>query len=225
MGGFWRRRLGLAPWAGCVLAVSCASAPRNDLATNEQIYRSPGYRARMQGDRPVFLAPVQDQRGPVAVEASGSPVTLMDDGRWKRPVARMLDDVFADELARNGVFPRVLKAPSAGACVLEPAVVRFHGGIIEEITGRSTFADVALRVRVHGPTGSQGRRTLLLDKTFEHRQVADTRLSPVSPMLLLGLATSRVLGQVDAALDQSNASRSGMLPLEVPTEAGRDGGR
>jgi hypothetical protein len=125
----------------------------------------------------------------------------------------MLDELLGRELRDAKVFTAVLERPEPAALILKPELVAWRGGIAEEIAGRSSFGEVALRLVVLGPAGTDGARRAIFDETFRHLQAGTTEMLPRNPMQLIGMATCKVLGKALAALDQANVARSS-VPLD-----------
>ena len=197
------------------LLAGCQAPPRKDLFENQEYYRSPNYVTKLPTDRGVTVLPLVDDRKPTPVDASTATV-LMADGFWSRPVPTMVDDVLRDEVTRSKVFREVLPTPRADTLLLKPYLVDAHGGVVEESSGRWTFAQIAIRVEVHGPADGNGNRRRIHDKTYTDRQVGARAMRPISPMILTGMALNRVVGAILADIDQQNLARSAvpLAPLD-----------
>lgn len=192
-----------------------------DFARNDWFYADVPFHTKLPGDRAVFVAPVVDARETAALPTAerGFPIQYAADDFWDRSIAEMVDEVLARQLASSALFPAVDGSASAQALVLKPSIVAFHAGSTEAISGATSFAEVALRVRVLGPAGADGKRVLLLDQTSIGRQVSPTEVSPVSPYLLYGRALQQAVGKMLTGLDGSNVARSNVPMDAVPAEA------
>lgn len=195
-----------------LLLGACKTAPKMDLAENETLYVPTGYRCSIAVDREAFLTPFTDERSALE-EASSSPVVYVDDGRWHRLPARMLDDVLARELSEAKLFTAVVGQPKPETLIIKPSIASWRGGITEEVTGRASFAQVGLRLVVLGPAAADGHRRTLFDEKFMHIQASEIAMIPRSPMQLFGMATRNAMVKALAAIDQSNVARS-MVPLD-----------
>jgi hypothetical protein len=211
MGGF----LGRAALGAGFLVCSCGTAPKKpDLAAHEQLYQPPGYKTRLPADLAAFLAPLRDERKPVALEASKQPTALMPETYWNREPVAMLDEILRRDLLAAKVFTGITDRARPDALVVQAKLLTLHGAIVEEAAFRWTFGEVAMRIQVDGPAAANGRRSQLFDKTFQNRQASDPAMTPPSPTVLIGRALTRVMRELVADLDASNVARAGVpLPL------------
>lgn len=210
-------------WCLLGLGLGACATPSHvcDFAKNDWFYADVPFHTKSPGDREVFIAPVADTRDATALPTSerGFPIQYAGDDFWERPVAEMLDDVLARQLASSALFPAVSHRASAQALVLKPSIVAFHAGATEAISGATSFAEVALRVQVFGPAGGDGKRVMLHEHTYIGRQVSPNEVNPVSPYLLYGHALQQAIGKVLAGLDGSNVARSNVPIDALPAEA------
>lgn len=221
MGGSWDRI------GGVVLLVALAGchSPRDklDLRENPDLYRSPGYTARIPVDRGVFVAPLVDERRDDVVDAAGpNPTQWMPDSRWARSPVAMIEDILRDELADSRVFVQVQRTPppDAKTLVLRPYLTAARVGAQEHTAGRRSIADLGLRIVVYGPDEGHGRRAIVFDRPFRETTQSEVQSRPPSAPGLLGLALRQAMANVLAALDQSNVSRSG-VPIDAVDEPRR----
>ncbi|MBM3973199.1 MAG: hypothetical protein FJ301_03770 [Planctomycetes bacterium] len=181
-----------------------------DLATNEALYVDVPYTTKVAGDRAACVTPMADGR--VATNQPnnerGFPVTYTTDDFWERPVTAMVGDVLTRQLADSELFTDVCEQPAPDALVIKPTLVSFLGGSAEAISGRCSFAEVAIRLQVYGPAGNGGRRECLLDQTYANKQSTLTELNPASPYKLIGRALQQTISRALHGLDGSNVARS-----------------
>jgi hypothetical protein len=221
MGGFRNRCLAgflLVPGFAAWLAACQSPANSLDLRRNADLYRSPGYRARLPVDRSAFLTPLVDARSGRAVEARGPyPISAMPDGYWARPLPEMIEQIVRDELNDSGVVVGLQRQapPKNGALVITVHLLEAVCGQEERPSGRRSMADVALRVQVFGPAPGT---TLLFDRQFRQPLATDVGNRPARPPQLFGIALRQVVGAMLAALDQSNVARSG-VPIQHAVDA------
>jgi hypothetical protein len=215
------RRTSPLPW--CLLALAACSTPSRtaDFAKNDWFYVDVPFHTKAPGDRAAFVAPVIDARDANALPSSerGFPIQYVGDDFWERSVAEMIGDVLSRQLASSHLFPAVSNQASAQALVIKPAIVAFHAGATEGISGSASFAEVALRLRVFGPAGSDGKRALLHEQTCSGRQLSPNEVNPVSPYLLYGRALQQAIAKTLAGLDGSNVARSNVPIDTLPAEA------
>jgi hypothetical protein len=209
--------LGLFPFGLLALAACTTTNQVADLANNEVLYRDVPFATKAPGDRAVFVAPVVDARDGRALPAhdKGFPIQYVGDDFWERPVPQMLGDVLSRQLAASGLFTTVASQASPDALVLKPSLVTFVGGAHEAISGSRTFAEVAMRVQVLGPTGSDGKRAVLHEQVYGHRQASPLALKPVSPYRLYGPALQQAVAKLLAGLDGSNVARTHVPLLDA----------
>lgn len=186
----------------------CRTPPRNDLEDNRELYRSPRYTAALPADRDVMVLPLADERGPPALEASKVVVSLMPEGVWSRPLPVMLDAVVRKEITESKVFRSVLPTARHDCLLLKPVLVDGHGAIVEEIHGRYTYAQLAIRIDVFGPSDGQGQRRKIFTETYSHRQVGDRAMRPISPMILTGMCLQRIVSTMLHDIDTQNLARN-----------------
>jgi len=205
MGGF--RSVASVSAAGLALC-ACASPPQMDLGRNENLYRLSGYAARAAAERDVFVAPVVDARGARAEDASGSTsVDYFPDGRWTRPPAVMVDDVLRREISSSGVFHESTAQASPDTCILRAQLTQFDVGSEMHVAGWRSFAGVALKVSVLGPTDAAGERATLFEESFQDVHRSDIDWHPPPAAALMGASLRQVMLRVMSALDQSNLAR------------------
>ncbi len=207
--------------AGLLALVACASpADRNDLVTNPTLYAPTAYKAKVAVDRSAFVAPLVDERQPVA-EASGPyPVSYVGEAVWFRPVLTMVDEIVYDELRDSGVFVEASRsAPGSDALIVTPYLRSANCGEEEQPAGRRSLSDVELRVVVHGPGADAGSRPVLLDRTFREIATTAVEMDPAPATQLLGIALRKSITKMLEVLDQSNVARSG-VPMD-PAVTGR----
>lgn len=206
MGANWNQVLVL----GAVGLASCEfSPPPRDLRTNPALYERTGYQARVIVDRAAFLAPLIDERTPIA-EASGPyPRKYLDDGIWDRPMLAMIEEIVADELRDSGIFTAVQRSqPAAETLIVTPYLRNANCGEEEQPAGRRSLTEVELRLVVHGAGETVAERPVVFDRTF--REVAQTPVSmlPTPATSLIGIALRKCVLAMLQTLDQSNVSRS-----------------
>ncbi len=188
-----------------------------DLATNEALYVDVPYTTKVAGDRAACVTPMADGR--VATNQPnndrGFPITYTTDDFWERPVTAMVSDVLTRQFADSELFTEVCEQPEPNALVIKPTLVSFLGGSTEAVSGRRSFAEVAIRLQVFGPSGNGGKRELLLDQTYANKQSTPTELNPASPYKLIGRALQQTVSRALNGLDGSNVARS-TVPTETP---------
>lgn len=190
---------------------ACSTADYTaDLATNENLYVDVPFTTKAPGDRSVCITPTADGRLPANLPNNdrGFPITYTTDDFWERPVPAMVGDVLVRQCEDSELFDAVCAQPEPTALVLKPTLVSFFGGSTESISGRRSFAEVALRIQVYGPAGAGGARELLLDQTFANKQTTPTELNPASPYKLVGRALQHTIAKLMTSLDGSNVARS-----------------
>lgn len=207
----------------------CTSVPQEvDLAHNPKICADVPFTTRAPGDRTVFVAPVVDNRhGARPAHDRGFPIYYGPDSAWDRPLTDMVGELLVRELGESQLFAQVSPVATPEAVVLQPELVAFTMGSMENIHGARTFAEVALKLRVFGPADATGARPLWFERTWGDRQVTEPLIKPANMFLIAGNSTARSLAKVMSGLDSTNVGRSGM-PLalaepaaksEVPAEA------
>jgi len=174
-----------------------------DLATNEALYVDVPYTTKVAGDRGVCVTPMADGR--VASNLPNNdrrfPITYTTDDFWERPVTAMVGDVMTRQFADSELFTEVCEQPEPNALVVKP---------------RRSFAEVAVRLQVFGPSGIGGKRELLLDQTYANKQSTPTELNPASPYKLIGRALQQTMSRALNGIDGSNVARS-TVPIDTPT--------
>ncbi len=199
----------LGLWLG-----GCKSIPREvDLARNPQICGDVPFVTRAPGDRGVFVAPVVDnRRGAQPAHDRGFPISYAPDAAWDRPVTDMVGELFERELGESGLFAQVSSTALPESVVIQPELVSFSMGTMENIHGARTFAEVGLKLRVFGPADAAGTRPLWFERVYGDRQVTEPQVIPDNVFLLAGSTTMRSLAKVMSSLDSTNIGRSG-VPL------------
>lgn len=189
-----------------------------DLATNEALYVDVPYTTKVPGDRGVCVTPMADGRVATSLPNNdrGFPITYTTDEFWERPVTAMVSDVLTRQFAESDLFTDVCEQPENNALVVKPTLVSFLGGSTEAVSGRRSFAEVAIRLQVYGPAGNGGKRELLLDQTYANKQSTPTELNPASPYKLIGRALQQTMSRALNGLDGSNVARS-TVPTETTT--------
>lgn len=203
-----------------VLLAGCQSTRQvPDLAQNQELYRDLGFASKLPGDRPVFVAPVQDARHPEVLPAAqgGFPITYDDEGRWCRSAGDMIDDVLRRELEHSSVFAAIVPQARPDALVLMPSLTDFQSGAVELDMGARTLAEIGIRVQVFGPQNEAGHRELLLDQVYSQRETSTVAMVPASSYRIAGRALQVVMQRLVSGLDASNCSRSNM-PLAAPAK-------
>ncbi len=204
-----------------VLAAGCTTHQAVDLARNPTICADLPFATRAPGDRWVFVAPLVDARNAERPSREGAlPISYAPDEAWDRTPVEMLGELLERELAESGLFAGVTATASPEVVLLQPRLVAFQMGSIENIHGSRTFADVGIELQVFGPADAAGQRPLWFERVFAERQVTEPALKPINMFLLAGGTTARNLGKVMNALDGSNVGRSG-VPIQTgaPAEA------
>ncbi|GAB4158252.1 MAG: hypothetical protein Fur0037_25830 [Planctomycetota bacterium] len=206
--------------AGAIGLVSCQSAQIADLARNERLCSASTFVTRSPGTRELFVAPVGDERALDASPASlgGFPIAYDGDGRWSRPPQDMIGDALRRDLAHSRIFSAVLPAARPDALVLVPSIAEFHSGMAELEMGARSFADIAIRARVYGPSDDRGRRELLHDQIYGVRESSSAAIVPMSTYVLAGRALRGAIARLLRGLDASNVSRA-----DVPAVLGLGG--
>ena len=149
------------------MLTACQNAPVRDLVRNPKLYQSTGFQARKTLPLTVFVAPLNDRRGPLEPYAGMYPLVYTEDRYWDRPVAGMLDELLQREVEESKIFTKTVETRSEADWVLEPSLVEFHGAIEERIAGRAVRGRTTLHLRVLGPKGADGKRSVLREKKFE----------------------------------------------------------
>ncbi len=210
----------LIPWfLPALLLASCASHQNvPDLALNEKIYAAVAYETRAPGDRSVFVAPTRDARNPASYPASSSgfPISYEGDRRWYRPVPEMVDAVILEELEDSALFTEVKSTASPQDVVIQPTLVTFVTGVMEQEYGARSLAEVGIRIEVLGPVGADGNRPVLFDQVYGERQVSNPDRLPPSTYLLTGMCMRTTMQRMLAGLDGSNVGRSALSPTSLP---------
>ena len=217
-------RLGL--FLPLVWLASCGSTADDvDLATNDLLYRSPNYQARMVSDRAAFMPLVKDDRAEVlAAEASNAknvsdpfPVRWMPDGYWDRSPIEMLDDVIRREFHASGLFAEVRDNPPVKPedIVVEVSVTIARGGVQEQFEKRSSVGEVGTRVMVYGPASPNGARDVIWRQEFHKKLTSEPIMRPPGVPSMVGAAAQSVVAKMCAAIDESNVARSG-VPISAP---------
>ena len=168
-----------------------------DLATNEALYVDVPYTTKVAGDRAACVTPMADGRVATSQPNNdrGFPITYTTDDFWERPVTAMVSDVLTRQFADSELFTEVCEQPEPNALVIKPTLVSFLGGSTEAVSGRRSFAEVAIRLQVYGPSGNGGKRELLLDQTYANKQTTPTELNPASPYKLIGRALQQTIAR------------------------------
>ncbi|MFN7591045.1 MAG: hypothetical protein ACK501_12335 [Planctomycetota bacterium] len=214
------------PLLAAGLLGACSSTSQiADFARNDLFYVDPTFVTKAPGDRPVFVAPIVDARDASKLPTGdrGFPIVYAGDEFWERPVPEMFAEVLGRGLAQSQLFARVDDRASANALVLKPTLTSFTLGATQAIAGRASFADVSVRVQVFGPTGGDGKRTLLHDQVYGGRLASDVDFQPISPYRLVAPVLQSTMQKLLTGLDGSNVARS-EVPLdadaaELPVEA------
>lgn len=200
-----------------LVAAGCATTDEvADLAVNELLYADVPFRTKAPGDRDVFVAPIEDKRDAQVLPRGekGYPITYGGDDFWERPVREMVADVLQRQLVASALFANVTDSPSAQSIVVKPVLTSFTTGTTESMYGRTSFAEVTLQLTVFGPSGADGRRPVLLERSYGNRQLSETRVQPVSPYRLIGRALQISMSSALAGLDGSNVGRTG-VPFDM----------
>lgn len=194
-----------------------------DLARNPMICGDLPFATRAPGDRAVFVAPVIDaRRGERPAHDRGFPIYYGPDSAWDRPVADMVGELLERELAESGLFAVVSPTASPEAVVIQPELVKFLMGSMENIHGARGFAEVALKLRVFGPSDAAGKRPLWFERVYGERQVAEAQIKPANMFFLAGGVTLQSLAKMMSSLDGINVGRSGVpLVLGETSEVGQ----
>lgn len=195
------------------LAVVAACATQNqvaDLAENSVLYADVPFHTKAPGDRAVFVAPMADTRSTAALPTHerGFPIAYAAEDFWERPVAAMVGDIVARQLAGSGLFTGLEATASPQGLVVVPTLVQFVGGTQTAISGSRSFAEVAFRLQVFGAIGADGVRPTLHDQVYRNRQASELELNPVSPYRLFGRALQLTMNKALQGLDGSNVARS-----------------
>jgi hypothetical protein len=190
-----------------------------DLATNESLYVDVPYTTKVPGDRSVCVTPMADGRLATNLPNNdrGFPITYTTDDFWERPITAMVAEVINRQFADSELFTDVVEQPTANTLIVKPTLVSFVGGSTEAVSGRRSFAEVAVRLQVFGPAGNDGKRALLMDQTYANKQSTPTELNPASPYKLLGRALQQTMSRTLNGIDGSNVARS-----TVPADAATD---
>lgn len=208
------------PWIlPALLLASCATHQNvPDLALNERIYVPIAYETRAPGDRAVFVAPTRDARNVAGLPASanGFPINYEGDRRWNRPVPEMVDAVILEELEDSELFSSVNPTAAPQDVVVQPTLVTFVTGVMEQEYGARSLAEVGIRIEVLGPVGADGTRPVLFDQVYGERQVSNPDRLPPSTYLLTGMCMRTTMQRMLAGLDGSNVGRSALSPTSLP---------
>lgn len=199
----------------CLVSFGCeTSADRLDLRSNPLLYRSPGYEAAAAVDRGAFIAPLADVRSTAPVEASGPfPVAYVSEGIWDAPVPQMIGDILREEFEKSGVFAELRDIPGPDTLIVTPHLLSAFCGQEEQIAGRRSVGEVALRIVVHGPGESPETRTKIFDRTFPESAATPVTMLPPEPTFTIGIALRKSIQRTLQALDQSNVARSA-VPID-----------
>lgn len=180
-----------------------------DLAKNDLLYVDVPFVTKAPGDRPVFVAPVADEREPgkLPIVERGFPIVYGGDDFWERPVPEMLGEVLQRQLERSQLFPALQPRVSADALVLKPTLLSFTTGMVEGMSGQRSLAEFSLKVQVYGPVADDGKRALLHEQIYLSQQASPMELNPISPYRLIGRAAQASIGKLLTQLDGNNVSR------------------
>jgi hypothetical protein len=196
-----------------------------DFAKNDLLYVDVPFETKAPGDREVFVAPIVDRRDRRVLpqQDHGFPIVYGADDFWERPVREMLAEVLQRQLDDSGLFARVVDRPAPSTLVMMPTLVSFTVASTEAMSGRTSFAEVGLRIVVLGPADADGKRSALLDEVYSNTQRSELALNPVSPYRLVGRALQMSMSHLLAGIDGSNIGRSA-VPLDsrgfqAPAEA------
>lgn len=192
-----------------------------DFSNNELYFVDVEFQTKAPGDRQVFVSPLKDERSATALplHERGFPIRYGNDDFWERPVADMLTEVLARHLTNSELFPAVTNQPTADCLIMKPTLVSFTVGAKEAMAGSMTFAEVGLRIEVHGPADASGVRPLWHDQVYGNQQVSEFSVNPVSPYRLIGRALQLTMARTLSGLDGSNVGRS-QVPVEVVVALG-----
>jgi uncharacterized lipoprotein YmbA len=208
------------PWLLPALWLASCATHQNvpDLALNEKIYAPIAYETRAPGDRAVFVAPTRDARNPASYPASsnGFPISYEGDRRWYRPVPEMVDAVLLEELEESELFTAIKTTASPQDVVVQPTLITFVTGVMEQEYGARSIAEVGIRIEVLGPVGGDGTRPVLFDQVYGERQVSNPDRLPPSTYLLTGMCMRTTMQRMLAGLDGSNVGRSALSPTSLP---------
>ncbi len=200
------------PAAVCVLGLalaSCGSTGATDLGTNEWLYGGSGYRARIPGDRPAFVAPVRDARtAPDPAPDGEFTISYYSDDRWERPPAQMIDDVVRSDLAESGVFTEVSERPWSNGCTINVELRQFDVGSEMHVTGWRSFAALTIAVEVNGPLTPAGNRPVLLQEQFDESLHSFVSWDPPAASQLMATILERVMNRMLGVLDQEGVGRA-----------------
>lgn len=201
--------------AGCMTPNHTA-----DFATNDLLYADVPFATKAPGDRGLFVAPVVDARDQEVLPVSdrGFPIVYGGDDFWERPVREMLAEVLQRQLADSQLFGHLVDRAEPSSLVMKPTLTMFTLGATEAMSGRRSFAEVALRLEVLGPADADGHRAVVLDQTYGSRQLSELELNPVNPYRLVGRALQQSMVKVLGGLDGSNIGRSD-VPLAAAASA------
>ena len=203
-----------------VLFLAACATHQNvpDLALNERIYVPVEYETRAPGDRAVFVAPTRDERNVANYPASanGFPISYEGDRRWNRPVPEMVDAVLLEELEASELFTEVRATGAPTDLVVQPTLVTFVTGVMEQEYGARSLAEVGIRIEVLGPVGADGKRPVLFDQVYGERQVSNPDRLPPSTYLLTGMCMRTTMQRMLTGLDGSNVGRSTVGPSTAP---------
>lgn len=214
----------LALLLGTVLPGTACSTHHNvaDLALNDLFYVDVPFVTKAPGDRAVFVAPIVDARdgSDLPTQERGFPIVYAGDDFWERPVPEMVGEVLTRQLQSSQLFPSVDTHATAASLVLKPTLTAFTLGATEAVAGSRSFADVALRVQVLGPSGKDGKRVVLHDTVYAHRVASDLDFKPLSPYRLVAPALQATMKKLLIGLDGSNVARSEVpIDVDAPSEA------
>lgn len=201
-----------------VAATSCGAFNYTaDFSNNELYFVDVAFETKAPGDRQVFVTPLKDERSAkvLPLHERGFPIRYGNDDFWERPIPEMLAEVLARHLSNSGLFPAIINQPTTDCLIMKPTLVSFAVGAKEAMAGSMTFAEVGLRIEVHGPADSNGLRPLWHDQVYGNQQVSEFSVNPVSPYRLIGRALQLTMARTLSGLDGSNVGRSHVPPEVV----------
>ncbi|MFM1872103.1 MAG: hypothetical protein RL398_1525 [Planctomycetota bacterium] len=202
-----------------LVACGTPSTKTVDFAKNPKILADQPFVTGRPGDRAVFLAPVADLRSNRMPTREGAfPVVYAPDAAWDRPIAEMVGEVLSRELGESGVFGGLLDRATPDAVVIQPQLVSFCMGTIENLQGARTVAEFAVNLKVYGPAGADGERPLWFERLYGDRQVTEPQLVPDNMFFVAGSTIARSVTKMMVSLDGTNVGRHG-VPLHLGNSA------
>lgn len=216
MGGF--RTVILVP----VLLGACAAPEVNDLAENERLYKSPGFRAPQSAGLAIFINPLQDKRKLPDFSKSDNIYAPMPEGHWQRPVTVMVEEVLRREIEGSGIYTGISAGeggqPRPGDCVLDAELLEFYRVHETQVAAGQTGytrmgAAVTLKLTVHGPVGADGKRPVRLSKVFKGAPSSRFGLNVFDQGISLsGAALQQVMREAMPVVYASNRATTGTQP-------------